>query len=197
MFFLFKPSNKKINKIIALQSSRLPFSYNETGATKDRNAPKSYPINYFRKELDKSRETYKIAMGALCSWQMYALDWTQVFPSNVPIKKGEIVAVLANHLGIWSLNPCRIVYVIDEENEQFQRFGFAIGTLPAHSEKGEEQFLIERNKETDAIFYKLHAFAKPENWLAKIGSPFVSYIQKRFAAESYEAIRKAVVQGQK
>ncbi len=196
MLFLHKPSDKEISEFIARQS-RLPFSYNEIGATKVHNAPKGYPINHFRKELGKGQEIYKNATDALCSWQMYALDWTRVFPSNVPIKKGEVVAVLANHLGIRSLNPCRIVYVIDEENEQFQRFGFAIGTLPAHSEKGEEQFLIKRNKETDTVFYELYAFAKPENWLAKIGSPFVSYIQKRFAAESYEAMRKAVVQRQK
>ncbi len=193
MFFLQKPSDKEISEFIATQW-HFPFSYNETGATKVHNAPKGYPINHFRKELGKGRETYKIATDTLRSWQMYALDWTQVFPSNVPIAEGEAVAVLANHHGIWSLNPCRIVYVIDEENEQFQRFGFAIGTLPAHSEKGEEQFLIERNKETDAVFYELYAFAKPENWLAKIGFPYVSYIQKRFAAESYEAMLNAVAQ---
>jgi uncharacterized protein (UPF0548 family) len=195
MFLLHKPSAKEINDFIATQT-RLPFSYQEVSATKGHNSPAGYPINRYRAELGNGQPTYKNAVKALCSWQMYALDWTQLCWSNTPIKEDEVVATLVKHLGFWSLNPCRIIYLIDEENENLNRYGFAFGTLPAHSEQGEEKFVVEWDKTSDTVWYELYAFAKPKNWLAKIGFPFVNFLQKRFAAESYQAMLKAVVQKQ-
>ncbi len=195
MFLFDKPSEKEISDFIAAQS-RVPFSYREVGATINHASPVGYPINRYRKELGKGQQTYKNAVKALCSWQMYALDWTRLYPSNAPIKEGEVVATLVKHLGFWSINPCRIIYLIDEESEKLNRYGFAFGTLPAHSEQGEEQFLVEWDKEGDTVWYELYAFAKPQNWLAKIGFPFVSFLQKHFAAQSYRAMLKAVIQKQ-
>jgi len=195
MFLLGKPSDKEINDFIAAQI-RFPFSYREVGATKGHNSPAGYPINRYRAELGSGRQIYKNAVKALCSWQMYALNWTQLYPSNAPIKEGEVIAALVKHLGFWSLNPCRIIYLIDEESEKLNRYGFAFGTLPEHSEQGEEQFVIEWNKTSDTVWYELYAFARPKNWLAKIGFPFVTFLQKRFAAESYRAMLKAVAQKQ-
>ena len=45
-------------------------------------------------------------------------------------------------IGLWWLNACRIVYVVDESGP-ISKFGFAYGTLPGHVESGEERFLIE------------------------------------------------------
>lgn len=187
MFFLLKPTTKEIEDLIKSQSES-PFSYENVGATKNQNAPEGFPINHQRKKLGNGKKIFKKAVEAMDLWQMYALDWTQVKPENVPIKEGEIVVTMINHLGFWSLNPCRIIYLIDEKNDEFQKFGFAFGTLPAHSEKGEEQFQIEWNKKTDEVFYKIYAFAKPHNPLAKIAFPYVSYLQKGFAADSCKAM---------
>ncbi len=174
--------------------SELPFSYQDVGATKDHNAPENYPINHYRKELGSGRQTFKDAVKAIRQWQMYALDWTKMYPSNAPIREGEVVASLINHLGFWSLNPCRIIYLIDEESEKFNRFGFGFGTLPEHSEQGEEQFVVEWDKTNDIVWYEIYAFARAENWMAKFGFLYVQYLQKCFAADSYRAMLKAVVQ---
>ncbi len=192
MFLLGKPLDKEISDFIAAQCD-VPFSYREVGATKNHSSP-GYPINRYRAELGNGQQTYKNAVKALCSWQMYALDWTQICPSNAPIKEGEVVVALIKHLGFWSLNPCRIIYLIDEKSEKVNRYGFAFGTLPEHSEQGEEQFVVEWDKTSDKVWYELYAFARPKNWLAKIGFPFVTFLQKRFAAESYRAMLKAVSQ---
>ena len=190
MFLLREPSDKQISDFIVAQSGA-PFSYREIGATKDRGSPAGYPINRYRKELGGGRQTYKNAVKALETWQMYALDWTRLCPSNAPVEVGEVVVTVINHLGFWSLNPCRIVYLIDEENEKTKRRGFGFGTLPEHSEQGEERFIVEWNKSDDSVWYELYAFARAKNWLAKLGFPFVAYLQKRFAAESYKAMLKA------
>jgi uncharacterized protein (UPF0548 family) len=191
MFTLFKPSDEEIKDFAAAQSL-LSFSYKEVGETKNRAAPEGYPTNHLHKELGKGEKIYKKAVDALHSWQMYATVWTEVHPPDTPIREGEVFVTLVNHLGFWSLNPCRIVYSLDEEIERVSRRVFAIGTLPAHSEKGEERFTVEWNRETDAVNYELYAFAKAHNWLAKIGFPFVPLFQKRFAADSYKAMLAAV-----
>jgi uncharacterized protein (UPF0548 family) len=41
------------------------------------------------------------------------------------------VGVLGRHFGLWSLNACRIVYVIEEEASLLRRYGFAFAR-PAH-----------------------------------------------------------------
>jgi len=46
------------------------------------------------------------------------------------------VAILARSIGLWWLNACRIVYVVDKVD----KFGFAYGTLPDHAGSGEERW---------------------------------------------------------
>jgi uncharacterized protein (UPF0548 family) len=56
--------------------------------------------------------------------------------ADAPIEVGTTVAVLARHHGFRSLNACRIVYLIDEDDGDVRRCGFAYGTLPEHAERG-------------------------------------------------------------
>jgi hypothetical protein len=60
---------------------------------------------------------------------------------NFPSKRGRPFALLASHFGVWSLQACRIVYVL-EENGDMARYGFAYGTLPEHGVMGEERFSV-------------------------------------------------------
>jgi uncharacterized protein (UPF0548 family) len=74
------------------------------------------------------------------------------------IEVGATVAVLVAHLGFWSLNSCRIVYLIDERGP-VERFGFAYGTLTEHAEIGEERFSVEFHASEQAVWYDLYAFS--------------------------------------
>lgn len=192
MFLIGKPSGREIKEFIAAQS-QLTFSYLEVGETRTYAQPQGYPINHLREKLGEGEQIYQKAVKALRSWQMYSTNWTELYPKNASIEKDEIVVMLVNHLGFWSLNPCRIVYSIEEKTTHFCRNAFAIGTLPAHSEAGEERFTIEWNRQTDAVYYELYAFARAHNWLAKIGFLFVPLFQKRFAADSYKAMLNFVI----
>ena len=96
-----------------------------------------------------------------------------------------------NHFGFYSLNACQIVYLINEIAE-IHRFGFAYGTLTEHGETGEERFSVEFHPETGEVWYDLYAFSKPNHPLAKLGYPISRMLQKRFAADSKEAMRLAV-----
>ena len=124
-----------------------------------------------------------------------------IVPPETPIQAGNTVAMRARHFGFWSLNACRIVYVIadgvDHLSEQdsgpteVHRFGFAYGTLPDHAERGEERFTIEWRPEDDSVWYDILAFSRPHQIAARIGYPITRRLQKRFVRESLRAMVKS------
>jgi uncharacterized protein (UPF0548 family) len=189
MFTVIEPSERHIKEFLAEQKD-LPFSYKEVGASKS-VVPQNYPINHHRIRVGSGVADYARAKNALQSWTMYKLDWTRIYPPDAPIAIGETVVVIVNHHFCWSMNSCRIVYVL-EENEATERFGFAFGTLPGHSETGEERFTVEWNRDDDSVWYELLAFALPHHILAKIAAPFVHFVQRKFALDSQKAMQKAV-----
>ena len=75
------------------------------------------------------------ARHALMRWEQFHLGWVEAWSPETPIQTGEVVADHARRFGLWWLNACRIVYVVDEA-EPISRFGFAYGTLPDHAGTG-------------------------------------------------------------
>jgi uncharacterized protein (UPF0548 family) len=117
------------------------------------------------------------------------MPWIDLCWPDTPMERGVSVAVLISHLGFWSLNACRIVYVIDEHGSS-EKYGFAYGTLPDHGERGEERFTVEFNSD-QTVWYDLYAFSRP-NMLARLAYPYTRLLQKRFARDSKAAMQKAV-----
>ena len=193
MILLREPSDAHIERFLDSQRS-LPFSYPEVGASRE-GAPPGYPINHRRGRLGTGPETFARATRALRGWKMYELGWTKLCWPEVPITEGTVVGVLGRHFGVWSLNACRIAYVIEEEGPQLKRYGFAFGTLPGHVERGEERFTVEWNRADDSVSYEVFAFARPAHPLTKAGPPFVRLIQRRFAADSLRSMVQAVESG--
>ncbi len=193
MFLLRKPSDMEIRSFLATQE-RLPFSYPEVGASRG-GAPPGYPINHRRGKLGAGLETYTRAVNAIRRWKMYDLPWTRLCWPDTPIRVGESVVVLARHAGFWSLNPSRIIYLIEDEGP-IRRYGFAFGTLPGHSERGEERFTVEWHRGDDSVWYEVFAFAGPQHLLAKVGYPVARLVQKRFALDS-ERVMRAVASGER
>jgi uncharacterized protein (UPF0548 family) len=138
---LRKPLDARIGRFLDDQRSP-PFSYPEVGASRE-GAPPGYPVNQLWRRLGAGPETFARAVEALRRWKMYETGWTKLCWPDVPITGGTVVGVLGLHFGLWSLNACRIVYVIEEEGSLLKRYGFAFGTLPGHVERGEERFTVE------------------------------------------------------
>ena len=130
------------------------------------------------------------AVQALKRWEMFNLGWIRLYPPEAAPAVGTTVAVLARHLGFYSLNACRVVYVV-EEDAPVRRYGFAYGTLPNHAERGEERFSIEWHSD-DSVWYDILAFSRCNHPLAMIGYPMTRLLQKRFARDSKRAMMKAV-----
>jgi len=104
---------------------------------------------------------------------------------------GWNIAVCFRHLGFFSLNACRIVYLVDED-ESIKRYGFAYGTLPDHGESGEERFIVEWDLAEDRVWYEILARSRPQQMLAKLGYPLSRSLQRKFAAGSKRAMLQVV-----
>lgn len=181
MFLLTKPSLNRIREVIAAHRA-VPFSYPEVGATRT-TPPQSYTVDLNRVQLGVGEATFKHAVAAIRDWKQFDLGWVEALPIDTPIEVNAAVAVLAQHLGFWSLNVSRIVYLI-EEHGSIEKFGFAYGTLQTHVERGEERFTVEWQRDDDSVWYDILAFSRPNQLLIKLGKPYARRLQRRFAKDS-------------
>jgi uncharacterized protein (UPF0548 family) len=152
--------------------------------------PSGYVVDHTRIKLGEGEAVFQLATAAMRRWEQFRLGWVEAWPPETPLKPGEVVAVMGHGAGLWWLNACRIVYLADEAGPVV-KFGFAYGTLPGHVESGEERFLIEWDRASNAVWYDILAFSRPKHILARLGYPLVRRMQKRFGRGSAAAMLRA------
>jgi uncharacterized protein (UPF0548 family) len=189
MLFLRKPDAATVRAFLARQS-KLDLTYLNPGATATQ-PPAGYVVDHTRIRLGTGAKVFVAARKALERWQQFRLGWLEATSEETPIQEGQVVAILAHAVGLWWLNACRIVAVLEEDGP-ISRFGFAYGTLPDHVGSGEERFLVEWDREDNSVWYDILAFSRPRHFLSKLGYPWVRRMQKRFGRESAAVIRRAV-----
>jgi uncharacterized protein (UPF0548 family) len=190
LFLLAKPSKEQIRNIITVQCGA-PFSYPFAGASRDDTPPAGYKRDHNRVCLGAGETAFDRAVAAVKRWQMFNFSWMQLCWPDASIAVGTTVAMLASPIGLWTLNACRIVYVIEEAGPT-KRYGFAYGTLPEHVARGEERFQVEWDRADDSVYYDILAFSQPNQTLARLGYPAMRILQKRFAHDSKRAMAAAV-----
>lgn len=186
MILFRKPDRQIIDGFIARQSQE-PFNYAHVGRTQRPPLP-GYTVDHNRVLIGKGESTFTTACQALNRWQMFNIGWVQLCWPTAPIQEGTTVAILVHIFGLWWLNACRIVYLIDETIPT-RRCGFAYGTLSDHAESGEERFTVELHPD-GTVWYDILAYSRQHHPLAKIGRPLARRTQKRFAAASLSAMEK-------
>jgi uncharacterized protein (UPF0548 family) len=70
-------------------------------------------------------EVFARAKRAIRAWKMFEMEWLELGWTDAAIEVGSTVGVLVGHYGFWSLNPCRIAYVL-EEGGRVETFGFGV-----------------------------------------------------------------------
>ena len=189
MYLFKKPSDEWISEFIESQS-QLTFTYPSVGASRNGDHPLGFLVDHNRIHLGSGQATFDAAKRALCDWQHYRFDWIELHRPSEDPTPNQTVGVLARALGLWVLNACRVVYVVEEE-EPVPRFSFAYGTLPEHAESGEERFQVEW-REDDSVWYDIFAFSRPSQLFSRIAYPYVRRKQKQFARDSMRAMKTAV-----
>lgn len=164
-------------------------------AGKDARVPNFHVRGYLTDhncvELGRGQTTFQRAIEAINRWEMFNIDWLQLCWPDAPIETGSVVAVLAYHLGFWSLNACKVISVINECEERC-RYGFIYGTLPDHAERGQEQFTVEWRRDDNSVLYEILAYSRPNLMLARLGYPITRLLQRRFARDSMKAMLTAL-----
>jgi uncharacterized protein (UPF0548 family) len=146
-----------------------PFTYTDIGATSGR-LPDAYHHVTESARIGTGRARFDEAADRVMRWGMLRGAGAQVTPSTEVAQAGSVVVV-----GLGPVHaPCRVVYVIDEEN----RRGFAYGTLPGHPESGEELFAVRYDPADDAVFAEIVAFSRHATWCSKAGGPITSMLQR-------------------
>jgi uncharacterized protein (UPF0548 family) len=187
---LTRPTPSRVAAFLNAQREA-PFSYPvvHRGASRG-GAPNGFELDHNRVQLGTGAADFAAAGAALRAWTMFPAPWTRIVPEHAPISAGTTVAMLARAYGIWWMNACRIVYVVDEV-APLRRYGFAYGTLHAHVEEGEELFCIEEQPD-GSVWYELRAFSRPRFWPVRLAKPLARDLQRRFARESKTAMQRAV-----
>lgn len=188
MLSLSKPTYDELSQFLERHRD-VPFTYREVEATR-RGTPDGYTCGHQRVCLGSGREVFLKARQNLLDWRMFPSEFVDiVWPC--PLEVGRVVATLFRAPGFWTLNPCRIVYTLDEVLDNVERFGFAYGTIGNHLAAGEERFTVEHNHDDDTVWYEIYCFSRADHWLAKLAYPYLRIQQHRFRSLSARAMRQA------
>ena len=141
--------------------------------------------------LGNGEAQFAAARRAFARWAIFDLGWVRVANPDATICPGQIIAVEAHTLGLWTLNLSKIMTVVDNPT----MFGFIYATTPLHVEQGEERFLLEFDRETGDVWYELEAVSRPTAALARLGFPITRAFQERFSRESHDRMRQETIAG--
>ena len=185
MFAFREPSDNDLGRFLHGQREQ-PLSYAEAGAALAEAAPAGYSVDHGRILLGEGEGDFRRAAEALAGWRMFETGWTRIFPEGAAVAEGAVICVVARHFGFYSANPARIIRVLDEQ----RRYGFVYGTLPAHSERGEERFSVEITPDGE-VYYDLYSFARGNGLPVRLGYPVRRLVQRRFSRDSRRAMLRA------
>ncbi len=150
--------------------------------------PRGFVHDRSRSCVGRGERAFAAARALLHRWEQFNLGWVQVASPLPKVVPGELVAVQAHTLWLWSVNISRIVEVVDSPT----RFGFMYTTTALHVEEGQERFVIEFDVESESVFYLTEALSRPRDILARIGYPFTRAMQHRFARDSHSRMRRSL-----
>jgi len=185
MTMLQRPSESFLAQRLELWTDE-PLFYAHAGGL-SRPPASGFIFDEHRCLLGKGPQVYAAACAALDRWQMFPA-WAQVarkeLPQQVP---GQMVAMVVRIVGLWWVNPCRVLRRCDSEASH----GFVYGTLPDHAECGEEMFAVEKHPD-ETVWYVIRAFSRPRHPLAWLGFPLARWWQLRFVRDSQQRMKGGV-----
>ena len=192
MLLLKEPSREQIENLLAAYR-QTPFTYPDVGASSGA-PPAGWRVDHNRVRLGTGQALFERARAGFDRWAMFEVGWMRLCWPSTPLAAGSTVALLASLPGLWSLNLCRVVYTIDDDDGRVRRRGFAYGTLGLHEASGEERFLLEWDRADDSVHYDVLAFSRPYSWLARLGYPVARLFQRRFGRASKRAMLQCCAQ---
>lgn len=182
---LMQPSDSDLERVLA-GSRHAEVSYEEVGATRSAPLPAGYRLDRYERQLGSERGRFERAVGALRGWQAHAGAGVCIFPDGATVEAESTVVFVLRTLGLWTIAPCRVVYVIEEP----LRFSFGYGTLPGHPEAGEVAMTVSR-EEAGSVVARVDSFSRTVDLLARAAFPVTRAVQKRVTNRYLQALAAA------
>ncbi len=159
-------------------------SYPHVGSTLREGPVAGIPDRSFSIEVPGSLAAASVTLRR---WAPHDGIRANILPVGAALEEGTTVLVVAP-LGPFEMAvPDRVVGLVDEPD----RFGFAYGTLAGHAEAGEEAFVAEQIA-ADRLRLTVRVQARAATFLARLGTPVVTLLQKA-AAKRYLAAWAAAI----
>lgn len=185
----WKPDLQTLAQVDAAHADA-PWTYAQRGATQGA-MPEGWTHQEVWAPVGQGRASFEAARSALQRYAHFDLGWVTPLSHDVPLVPGERFTFASYQLGVWVISVCRIVYVLDEPDAAIARFGYAYGTIGDHAIRGEERFLVEWDKQTDAVRFGVKKFSLPANWLSRLTGPLTRGVQQRFTAQAIARIQES------
>ena len=135
--------------------------------------------------MGHGEKDFNRAKSFLKSWQHFNLGWVY---TNIPeIAVGRSVIVVAQSLGIWTINPLRVC----SRKCSRRKVSFSHRTLEGHQLSGQETFSLEMKSNGD-VFYGIETVSQPATLLAALTYPVVRMYQNKFKHESSIRIKNMI-----
>ncbi|MFK7929856.1 MAG: DUF1990 domain-containing protein [Myxococcota bacterium] len=189
-FRLFRPTDQTM-RALASSDEGADFSYPDVGSTRE-GGPEGWATDEQEAVVGSGKEDFERVKEAIRAWTMFDLPWVHLVDPDGPPEPEKMVTFSSHQLGLWIVNSCRVVYMVDDVDPAEERFGFAYGTLPGHAVAGEELFLARWDRSTDEVWFGLQKFSRPRHFLVRMAGPVGRAIQRRFSRDAIERIRLAV-----
>ncbi|MGA2852123.1 MAG: DUF1990 domain-containing protein [Terracidiphilus sp.] len=148
--------------------------------------PFGFVHDHSRSRIGNGEHAFASAKQAFRQWAMFNHGWTRVANPTSKIEQGQIIAMEAHTLALWTVNMSRIIETVDTPTS----FGFLYATTPMHVEQGAERFLLEFDPTTGEVQYILEAISRPRHILARLGLPLSRHFQHQFVRESHNRMRR-------
>lgn len=192
LFSLRRPPPATLGAAISTQGDA-PLTYDLVGRT-DGLLPDGWVHEERSIELGHGQTVFTKARAELERWAQFDLSWVWPIRNDVALQEGEVFGFVARHFGVWSINVCRIVYVVDESDGPLVRYGFGYGTIGTHAVRGEERFLLQFDTNTQAVSFQIRKFSLPSSRLLVLLGPVTRWVQRRFTEDALSRMAAAVAE---
>lgn len=125
--------------------------------------PAGFRRDSYQRVVGHGTASFARARDGLVRWAAHRGGGVEVFPIDVALEPGAVVALVTRQAGVWVLAACGVETVVDEPS----RFGFTYAILPGHPERGYESFTVALDE--GVVTFTIEAVSRPGTALIRLG----------------------------